>query len=165
VPADIVAGSQSGAAACEAQPPKTDGTQPEGPLHGHILVAEDNPINAMVMQSFAARLGLTMTLVGDGQKALNAIAHSSDGVAVDLVLMDVHMPVMDGYTATERIRQWETAQKRPRIPIIALTADAFEEDRQRCFAAGMDDFLSKPVALGVLRSMLAKWLITTDQRP
>ena len=75
--------------------------------------------------------------------------------------MDVHMPVMDGYTATERIRQWEATQAvqgRRRIPIIALTADAFEEDRQRCFAAGMDDFLTKPVALEILKSALAKWL-------
>lgn len=137
-----------------------DSPQPaDAPLRGHVLVAEDNPINAMVMQSFAARLGLTMALVGDGQKALDAITQPVPGAQrYDLVLMDVHMPVMDGYTATEGIRQWEAANGRPRIPILALTADAFEEDRQRCIAAGMDDFLTKPVAMATLKTMLARWL-------
>ena len=149
-------------------PAKTGGPAPGGSLQGHILVAEDNPINAMVMQSFAARLGLTMTLVGDGQKAVDAITQPATGMPQhDLVLMDVHMPMMDGYTATERIRQWEasqTTQARRRIPIIALTADAFEEDRQRCFAAGMDDFLTKPLALEILKSALAKWLAAAAEQ-
>lgn len=70
--------------------------------------------------------------------------------------MEINMPVMDGYTATESIRQWEAAQGLPRIPIIALTADAFEEDRQRCMVCGMYDFLTKPVAIGVLKSVLTK---------
>jgi DNA-binding response OmpR family regulator len=72
--------------------------------------------------------------------------------------MDLHMPVMDGYTATECIRQWEALNKRQRIPIIALTADAFEEDRQRCMAVGMDDFLTKPIAIETLKIALTKWL-------
>ena len=158
VPADVVSGQQVNAAVRYALPPNADPLGWGGALQGHILVAEDNPINAMVMRSFAERLGLTMALVGDGQKALDALTQSAGGKLPDLVLMDLHMPVMDGYTATERIRLWEVAQKRPRIPIIALTADAFEEDRQRCLASGMDDFLSKPIAIGVLRSVLAKWL-------
>ena len=159
VQADVVSGQQVNAAVRYAPPPpNTDPLGAGGALQGHILVAEDNPINAMVMQSFAARLGLTMTLVGDGQKAMDAITESAGAKQPDLVLMDVHMPLMDGYTATERIRQWEVAHNQPRIPIIALTADAFEEDRQRCLASGMDDFLSKPIAIGVLRSKLAKWL-------
>lgn len=109
-----------------------------------------------------------MTLVGDGQKAVDAITQQAIGMqAPDLVLMDVHMPVMDGYTATERIRQWEAshaAQGRHRIPIIALTADAFEEDRQRCFAAGMDDFLTKPLAIEILKSVLATWLASAAEK-
>ena len=78
--------------------------------------------------------------------------------------MDLNMPVMDGYGATERIRQWECDNNRPRLPrlphlpIIALTADAYEEDRQRCLAVGMDDFLTKPIALDALQSALHKWL-------
>ena len=167
VPAELVMGMpQRSAASRDALPPTSDPWRSGGALRGHILVAEDNPINAMVMQSFAARLGLTMTLAGDGGKALDCIIAGAAGVQKpDLVLMDVHMPVMDGYTATERIRQWEATHKQARIPIIALTADAFEEDRQRCMAAGMDDFLSKPIAIGVLRSVLVKWLVSADQKP
>jgi signal transduction histidine kinase/AmiR/NasT family two-component response regulator len=160
VPLEVL--SSLPAAGATEQPtalPKAAAQAVDERLTGHLLVAEDNPINTMVIQSFAARLGLTITLVGDGQRALYAISQRPPGVkAHDLVLMDVHMPVMDGYTATERIRQWETAQGEPRIPIIALTADAFEEDRQRCLASGMDDFLTKPVAIGTLKSVLAKWL-------
>jgi signal transduction histidine kinase len=164
VPVEVIGGQHGGAAARDAKPSTEDAIESGGALQGHILVAEDNPINALVMQSFAARLGLTMTLVGDGQKALDAITQSAGGKQPDLVLMDVHMPLMDGYTATERIRQWEAAHKQRRIPIVALTADAFEEDRQRCMASGMDDFLSKPIAIGVLRSVLVKWLaVATDK--
>lgn len=76
------------------------------------------------------------------------------------ILMDVHMPVMDGYTATEQIRLGEINNHRPRLPIIALTADAYEEDRQLCLTAGMDDFLTKPVEINVLESTLSKWLLT-----
>ena len=72
--------------------------------------------------------------------------------------MDLHMPVMDGYQATVQIRQWETKNQRPHLPIIAVTADAFEEDRQHCQAVGMNDFLTKPIDLETLTSTLAKWL-------
>jgi DNA-binding response OmpR family regulator len=72
--------------------------------------------------------------------------------------MDLHMPIMDGYSATQQIRQWETENNKARLPIIALTADAFEEDRQRCLAVGMDDFLTKPIAITALQTALAKWL-------
>jgi CheY-like chemotaxis protein len=72
--------------------------------------------------------------------------------------MDLHMPVMDGYAATERIRQWEKEMDRPRRPIIALTADAFEVNRQHCLAVGMDDFLTKPIQVEVLHTALGRWL-------
>ena len=78
--------------------------------------------------------------------------------AIDLILMDVNMPVMDGFEAVKRIREWEAASGAPRRPVIALTADAFEEDRERCLAAGMDDHLSKPVGLKALRDALGKHL-------
>ena len=166
VPLEVLS-SQPVAGATEqaAEPPKAAAEALGERLQGHLLVAEDNPINAMVIQSFSARLGVTITLVGDGKKAFDAISQRPPGVqAHDLVLMDVNMPVMDGYTATERIRQWEAAQGLPRIPIIALTADAFEEDRQRCLASGMDDFLTKPLAIGTLQSVLAKWLVHSFAR-
>jgi PAS domain S-box-containing protein len=127
-------------------------------LKGHLLVAEDNPINAMVIRALLGQLGITMTLVGDGQQAVDAITQGKSGGSYDLVLMDLHMPVMDGYSATEKIRQWEGQNGRPSLPIIALTADAFEEDRQRCKAVGMDDFLTKPIALEALKAALVQWL-------
>ena len=127
-------------------------------LQGHLLVAEDNPINALVIKSLLGRLGVTMTLVGDGQQALDAIMQETPGEHADLILMDLHMPLLDGYGATEKIRQWEASSGQPRRPIIALTADAFDEDRRRCLAVGMDDFLTKPVAIEALRAALTKWL-------
>jgi hypothetical protein len=93
--------------------------------------------------------------VDNGQAAIDAIV---GGMRPDLVLMDVQMPVMDGVAATAAIRQWEAATGKPHLPIVALTAGAFEEDRQRCQAVGMDDFLAKPVSLADLAAMLEKWL-------
>lgn len=127
------------------------------PLHDHVLVVEDNPVNGMVIEALLGKLGVHTTWVTDGQQAVDAI---TGGVQPDVILMDLNMPVMDGYTATQRLRQWAQDNARPRLPIIALTADAFEEDRQRCLAVGMDDFLTKPVALEALKVALGKWLAT-----
>lgn len=137
-------------------------------LSGQVLVAEDNLVNCMVIKSLLARLGLTVTLVHDGQQAFEAISQNASDAdhdlpkPPDLILMDLHMPVMDGYSATEKIRQWEVTHQCPRVPIIALTADAFEEDRQHCLAVGMDDFLTKPINFETLRSALAKRLPATQ---
>lgn len=122
---------------------------------GRVLVAEDNPVNSMVIEALLTQLGLDIRLVSDGQQALDVV---TAGENPDLILMDIQMPVMDGYSATEQIRQWEALHNKPRVPIIALTADAFEEDRQRCFAVGMDDFLTKPVAMDALRTAISQWL-------
>ncbi len=121
-----------------------------------VLVVEDNAVNCMVIETLLTRLELSVTLVNDGQQALDTI---TQGDLPDLILMDVHMPVMDGYTATEQIRLWEINNHRPRLPIIALTADAYEEDRQHCLTVGMDDFLTKPIEINVLESTLSKWLL------
>ncbi|MCX7169564.1 MAG: response regulator [Proteobacteria bacterium] len=126
-----------------------------GQLSGRILVVEDNPTNREVARAMLGKLGLQSDCAENGQLAVNAIA---GGMAPDLVLMDCQMSVMDGYEATRRIRQWENQHARPHLPIVALTAGAFEEDRERCLAAGMDDFLTKPVALSRLSAMLRKWL-------
>jgi len=128
---------------------------PQPPLHGLVLVAEDNPVNCLVIESLLSTLGLRVEVVNDGQQALDAITH---GAQPDVILMDLHMPVMDGYSAAEQIRQWERTHKLPKRPIIALTADAFEEDRQRCLAVGMNDFLTKPIAVDALKTALAHWL-------
>jgi CheY-like chemotaxis protein len=125
-------------------------------LSGHILVAEDNAINTMVIKTLLQRLGLQMTLTNDGSEAFECI---KAGQVFDLVLMDIQMPVMDGYAATQAIRQWEAQSKAvKRLPIVALTADAFEEDHQHSLAVGMDDFLTKPVSVEALATTLARWL-------
>jgi CheY-like chemotaxis protein len=125
-------------------------------LSGHILVAEDNAINTMVIKNLLQRLGLQMTLTKDGSEAFECI---KTGQMFDLVLMDIQMPVMDGYAATQAIRQWEVQSKAVRrLPIVALTADAFEEDHQHSLAVGMDDFLTKPVSVDALGTTLARWL-------
>ncbi len=124
-------------------------------LSGRILVAEDNLVNRMVIEGLLTQFGLQVTFAHDGQQAVTLIC---GGDAPDAILMDLHMPVLDGYGATQQIRDWEANNNRARVPIIALTADAFEEDRQHCRTVGMDDFLPKPVALEALRLTLAKWL-------
>ncbi|CAK0760688.1 two-component system, sensor histidine kinase [Gammaproteobacteria bacterium] len=123
-------------------------------LSGRVLVVEDNSTNCKVIEAFLHNFGVTVVLAKHGQQALDVIM---TGDSADLILMDLHMPVMDGYTATERIRRWEKENAQPRRPIIALTSDAFEEDKQRCLAIGMDDFLSKPIILDSLKEILTKW--------
>ena len=109
----------------------------------------------MVIESMLTKLGISVTLAFDGQQALDTL---TQGDFPDLVLMDLNMPVMDGYDATEQLREWERSNNRPRLAVIALTANAYEEDRQRCLSVGMDDFLTKPIALDALQSALHKWL-------
>ncbi|MGI9134393.1 MAG: ATP-binding response regulator, partial [Rhodoferax sp.] len=136
-------------------PTRLAGHLPAAPLAGRVLVVEDNKINRMLLRSMLEKMGLSVELAEDGAQGLAALIGGSQ---VDLVFMDVQMPVMSGYEATQSIRRWEADSGRPRLPIIALTADAFPEDRQRCLAAGMDDFLTKPVVMAEVETALARWL-------
>ena len=122
---------------------------------GRVLVVEDNPGSQKVIEIMLRKLGLSTLLAEDGQQALDVLAQ---GETADLILMDVQMPHLDGYGTTTAIRHWEQTTGAPKRPIIALTANAFEEDRQRCLAVGMDAVLTKPLALKALQSQLAKWL-------
>ena len=111
-----------------------------------VLVAEDNDINALLARALLRRLGHSPTVVGNGAGAVDAYMAAVDaGTPYDLILMDVHMPEVDGLEATRRIRTAEAAKGRARTRIVALTANAFGEDRDACLAAGMDDFLVKPL--------------------
>jgi CheY-like chemotaxis protein len=93
--------------------------------------------------------------VENGRRAVDAI---QAGLAPGLILMDIQMPEMNGYDATRSIRAWEAGQGRPRLPIIALSASAFPEDRDGCREAGMDDYLAKPVQMAKLQATVAHWL-------
>ncbi len=126
----------------------------EGPLSARVLVADDNEVNQQVAASFLEQLGCTVRLAGDGEQVLSLVEEES----FDLVLMDCMMPRLDGYEATGIIREREAADPaRTRLPIVALTASALQGDKERCLAAGMDDFLTKPLALSDLRAAVAKW--------
>jgi CheY-like chemotaxis protein len=121
-----------------------------------ILVAEDNEINALLARSLLARMGHRPTIATDGAAAVEAwLAARAAGDPYAIVLMDVHMPGSDGIEATSRIRTVESERGGPRTPIVALTANALEEDRDACMAAGMDGFLTKPLDRERLAATLA----------
>ncbi|MBM3555439.1 MAG: PAS domain S-box protein [Alphaproteobacteria bacterium] len=125
-----------------------------GPLR--ILIAEDNVVNRQLIEAFLKRLGDGVDTAMDGMEALRAVARGG----YDLVLMDVQMPVLDGLEATRRIR--ELPGRSGRVPIIALTADAFTTNAQACEAAGMNEFIPKPLDLGRLRATLDRYRPKAD---
>jgi CheY-like chemotaxis protein len=125
------------------------------PESARVLLAEDNIDHQRLIQLLLDRLGVCVILAENGQQALDAITR---GESAQLILMDLHMPLLDGYATAQRIRQWEQEKQQPRRAIIALTADAYEEDRQRCLGAGMDEVLTKPVSFESLKMTLGRWL-------
>lgn len=124
----------------------------DGPPRGRVLVVEDNEVNQLVARATVSRLGYAVDVVSNGAEALSATA----GFRYAAVLMDCHMPVMDGFEATRRIRQRDGGHAR--LPIIAMTAGALDGDRERCLAAGMDDYLAKPVDAAALQATLLRWV-------
>jgi CheY-like chemotaxis protein len=125
------------------------GTSPVAP---HVLVVEDNVTNQFVFAHFLRRIGLAFDMVANGAAALAAMEKRG----YDLVLMDIEMPVMDGYETARELRRREADRERAPTPIIALTADAVLESRERARRCGMDDFITKPVELDRLRSSIWK---------
>jgi CheY-like chemotaxis protein len=121
-----------------------------------VLVAEDNLINQKVTVHLLKKMGCLADVVGDGAAALEALRLAR----YDLVFMDCQMPVMDGYAATGKIRSLEGEART--TPIIAMTANAMEGDRERCLAAGMDDYVSKPVSSDEIRRVLGRWSRVKD---
>ncbi|MGB4069362.1 MAG: response regulator [Nitrospira sp.] len=146
----------------------------ENVQHWRILIVEDNIVNQKLAVRMMEKLGYQPDVVENGQEALTALA-KGDYAAI---LMDCQMPIMDGFETTRRIRQGEAAvashdspdgspnrsdtspQSTPHIPIIAVTANAMQGDRERCLATGMDDYLAKPIKLDELRNALARWIST-----
>lgn len=122
-----------------------------------ILLAEDNKINRMVAEQLLALNGWSCEHVENGQAALDALLNAKLDEPFDLILMDCQMPIMDGYEATQKIRAGEAGERYSRMPIIALTANAMQGDRDKCMAAGMSDYLSKPIDVASLHQMVSRY--------
>ena len=133
--------------------PTTVFTPPQSCAGVRVLLVEDQPVNQEVARRMLERLGCLVEVTGDGSSALLRLA---DG-GLDVVLMDVQMPDMDGFETALRWRSQELAHGLPRLPVIALTANADTGDRERCLAAGMDDHLAKPVTSAGLARVLGRW--------
>ena len=127
-------------------------------FNARVLLVEDNLVNQKVAQGMLKRYGLTIDIAANGKEALARLAQHPD---YDMVFMDCHMPVMDGYEATRCLR----ADKQfSRLPIIAMTANAMRGDRENCLQAGMNDYLAKPVRAEALKNLLLRWLVQTSDR-
>ncbi len=142
--------------------PAAERTEPPGQeprLQGRVLLAEDNPVNQKVACGMLKKLGIEPELVENGAEALARL----NGEHFDAVLMDMQMPILDGVAATRQWREQERQERRARTPIIAMTANAMTGDRDACLAAGMDDYLAKPVKLANLSETLQRWLPTPER--
>ena len=145
----------------EGKPELPLGAAQEHQALNRILLVEDNPTNRKLIEVLLAKRGYLVHSVENGKQAIDAVMA---GDLADLVLMDCQMPIMSGFEATERIRVWEQEQGLARLPIVALTAGAFEEDRSHCLAVGMDDFVTKPVDFKLLPAVIARWLSASPRR-
>ena len=157
----IVTALGVGAAAVDlpSSPPAETTRTTAPPLR--VLVVEDNAVNQFLARRMLERSGCVVAVAGDGEQAVDAVGQGS----FDLVFMDCQMPVVDGYEATRLIRRREAESGARPLPIIALTAHALQGDRERCLAAGMNDYLSKPVVPEELAEMLARWRPDSDVAP
>ena len=124
---------------------------------GNVLLVEDNPVNQQVARLMLTRLGMNVTVAGNGEEALDTLTGTSAD-QFDIVLMDVQMPVMDGHEATRRLRAYEEEHGLPRRPVIALTSNVMAADREAAVEVGMDDFLSKPFAKSELEAVVRRWV-------
>lgn len=136
----------------DASPTPTGVEAPSADTHS-ILVVEDNPVNQLVVVEMLRRMGFHCDSADNGLEAIRAI----EAIRYDLVLMDCQMPEMDGYEATRQLREKEHGSGR-HLPIVAITANAMKGDREKCLNAGMDDYISKPVTVASLKSILEKYL-------
>jgi signal transduction histidine kinase/CheY-like chemotaxis protein len=153
---DEVLRSERGSPKAETPPPlERPKPEPLRARHGRrisILVADDSALNQMVAVQMLTRLGIHAEAVNNGREAIEALARQP----FDLILMDCQMPVMDGFEATRLIREGKANRKA--TPIVAMTANAFKEDRDRCLATGMNDYITKPMSLERLQKVVRRWI-------
>ncbi len=123
-----------------------------------ILLVEDNDVNQFIAESLLEDQGLSCDIADNGQIALDTLNASPEGAPYDFILMDCQMPVMDGYECTRNIRSGAAGDRYKETPIIAMTANAMQGDREKCIAAGMSDYLSKPIEVEAFIKMLIKWI-------
>ncbi len=128
------------------------------PSAGRILIAEDNPVNQVVARRLVERMGYLADAVSTGEQAIDALLTRS----YDLILMDCQMPAMDGYAATAAIRGMEGSDRH--TPIVAMTANAMQGDREKCLRAGMDDYISKPVSYEEMSAVVERWMESVRRR-
>ena len=156
----VQAMTTAGAVATQAAPDPILEETPKQLLNSRILLAEDSSVNQTVARNMLELLGCHVDIADDGQSAVDSWASNS----YDVLLMDVQMPGLDGFKATEEIRQREQMRiPTEHTPIVALTANAMQGDRKRCLAAGMDDYLSKPYTQVQLREVLQRWLTKHEE--
>jgi signal transduction histidine kinase/DNA-binding response OmpR family regulator len=130
-----------------------------------ILLVEDNTTNQIVAQGMLELFGLSADIAANGIEAIEAIKLASTTLPYTVVLMDCQMPEMDGYEATKAVRLGQALRVNQSIPIIAMTANAMSGDREKCMIAGMDDYISKPINIDSLKTVLMKWILHAQERP
>lgn len=129
------------------------------PKYTRLLLVEDNRVNQLVASGILKNIGLHADIAGNGIEALASLQHAPDNSPYTIILMDCQMPEMDGYEASRQIRAGSAGERYKTIPIIALTANAMEGDREKCLEAGMSDYLSKPVNSDKVSAKLNQWLL------
>ncbi|MGE5450215.1 MAG: ATP-binding protein [Acidobacteriota bacterium] len=152
----LAAAPSPNAAAAHAKPAEAAPAGPASPLHGSVMLAEDNEVNAMIVEASLRRHGLEVDHQPDGNAVIQSVC--TGRARPHLILMDCQMPGLDGFEATRLIRADEISRGLPRVPIVALTASALSEDHDRCLAAGMDGYLAKPFTEEQLVAVLDQYL-------
>ena len=126
------------------------------PAYHHVLLVEDNPVNMMVAQGLMKKLGLRFSNVFNGQECLDILAKSDSNDPINMILMDCQMPILDGYDATKAIREGAAGERYKQVPIVAMTANAMQGDKEKCLSYGMNFHVPKPIDNEYLKSILTK---------